>query len=46
MLEELKKHIEETPEEKLKQEWEKVEQYANIGPTIDEFIEHLKLNEN
>ena len=38
MIEELKQHLKNTPKEQLKKEWEKVNEYSNIGPSALKFI--------
>lgn len=38
MLEKLKKHLEETPREKLLEEWEEMKEWDGVGPTVEEFI--------
>ena len=37
----LKKHLEETPLEKLKEEWKEVKDFENVGPTVITFLESI-----
>lgn len=37
----LKEYLEQTPKEKVLEEWTKFEEYDNIGPTVKEFTSHL-----
>jgi len=42
ILEELKKYFEDTPEEKIKEDWEKLgEEWGEVGPTVEEYFKHL-----
>ena len=41
MIDELKFHLENTSLDELKKEWKEVEAYANIGPTVDDFLEKI-----
>jgi hypothetical protein len=40
--EDLKKHFENTPREKLLEEWEKSAESDKVGPTVEEFLNHSK----
>ena len=42
ILEGLRKYFRETPQEKIISDWAKSEEFDNIGPPIDEFIESSK----
>ena len=42
IVEELKKKLASMTQEELDEEWEKLKQYNEIGPTIDEYFEELK----
>ncbi len=39
LLEGLKVYLENTSREKLLQDWEATNVYANVGPTVEEFFE-------
>ena len=41
-VEKLKKYFNETPREKVLEDWKKSEEYDKIGPTMDEFMENTK----
>ena len=42
ILEEIKKYFEDTPEEKIKEDWEKLgEEWGEVGPTVEEYFKHL-----
>ena len=43
-LDELKEYFNNTSEEQIKSDWEKSKDFDNIGPTVDEYLEHTKLN--
>jgi hypothetical protein len=37
-LEELKKYFDETPKDKILEDWVKTEEFDNVGPTVEEFL--------
>lgn len=39
-IEDLKKYFENTPREKVLEDWDKTESFDNIGPSMDELINH------
>lgn len=41
LLNQLKKHFENTPREELEKEWEELSEYNNIGPTVEEYLESV-----
>lgn len=41
MLEKLKKHLKETPREQLEKEWAEIEEFSDVGPTVEEYMKHL-----
>jgi hypothetical protein len=46
MIDQLKKYFEETPKEKVLEDWAKSESFDEVGPTMDEFLlaHNLKWN--
>lgn len=42
IVEQLRKHFEETTQEELDKEWEELKHWNEIGPTVDEYLENLK----
>ena len=40
--EDLKKYLEETPEEEIKKVLGKTEKFNNIGPTVQEYVKYLE----
>ena len=42
MLQKLKEYFNNTPKEQLEKDLEEIEQYQNIGPTVDEYIEYME----
>jgi hypothetical protein len=43
-VEELKNYFEETPREKVLEDWEKTKECDNIGVTVEEFIQNTNDN--
>ncbi len=43
IVERLRKHFEEATQEELDREWEKLKHWNEIGPSIEEYIEGLKM---
>lgn len=39
ILDQLKKYIEETPREKVLQDWEEMKIYDEVGPTFEDFFD-------
>ena len=42
IIEELKEHFKNTPQEELEKEWEKYSIYNKIGPTVDEYLDAVE----
>lgn len=42
IIEELKEHFKNTPQEELEKEWEKYSIYNKIGPTVDEYLQAVE----
>ena len=42
ILEKLTEYFENTPKEKILEDWKAVEKYSKIGPSVDEFISQTK----
>jgi len=42
--EELEKYFKETPREKVLDDWEKSNEWDKVGPTVEEFIQHVEDN--
>ena len=42
IIEQLKEHFANTPQEVLEQEWKEYIKYNEIGPTIDEYIQEVE----
>ena len=42
LVEELKKKLDSMTQEELDQEWEKLKEWNNVGPTVEEYLENLK----
>lgn len=42
MLERLKKYLKETPPEQIKKDWDESKEFDKVGPTINEFLSHIK----
>ena len=40
LVEDLKKHLNETSDEDLKKEWEEVKEWGDVGPTVEEFLKN------
>jgi hypothetical protein len=40
--EKLKQYFEETPREKVLEDWAKSAEYNNVGPTVDDFLNNTK----
>ncbi len=38
LLEKLRKHLKETPHEQLVKEWEELDEWKDVGPTVEEFL--------
>lgn len=48
MVEELKKYFDETPEEQIRADWEKIKELDLVGPTVEEYlngVESMKKNQ-
>lgn len=43
-VEDLKKYFDETPKEKVLEDWNKSKEFDKVGPTVDEFINNTELN--
>ena len=43
IVERLRKHFEEATQEELDREWEKLKHWNEIGPSIEDYIEGLKM---
>lgn len=41
LLNQLKKHFENTPRKELEKEWEELSKYNTIGPTVEEYLESI-----
>jgi hypothetical protein len=39
-VEKLKKYFEETPREKVLEDWEKTKEFDNVRPTVEEFLQN------
>lgn len=39
-IEELKSYLKNTPREEIQKEWDKTQQYDEIGPTVKDFLEY------
>lgn len=42
LLESLQKYFDNASPEQLKKDWEKLKEWENIGPTVDEYVNSLK----
>jgi hypothetical protein len=40
LVEDLKKHLNETSDENLKKEWEEVEEWKNVDSSVEEFLKN------
>lgn len=38
----LREHLANTPQEELDREWEELKEWGEIGPTVDEYLEWVK----
>ena len=38
-LKEVKEYFENTPQDKVKSDWDKYEEFDQVGPTVDEFLD-------
>ena len=45
-IEDLKKYFDETPREKVLEDWLKSKEFNKVGPTVDEFINNMKYQHN
>ena len=43
-VEKLKKYFEETPREKVLEDWEKSKEWDNVGITVEEFLQNTNDN--
>jgi hypothetical protein len=43
--EKLKQYFEETPREKVLEDWAKSAEYNNVGPTVDDFLNNMNKQE-
>lgn len=41
ILEELKEYFKNTPIEQIKKEWESLSEWADVGPTLEEYLEEI-----
>lgn len=44
-IEELKKYFEVTPRDKVLEDWAKSAEFDNVGPTVEEFLQQFKQQE-
>lgn len=42
LFESLKEYFDNASPEQLKKDWEKLKEWENVGPTVDEYINSLK----
>ena len=42
ILQKLEDYLNSTSKEQLEKDWEELKQYQNIGPTMDEYFEHIE----
>lgn len=42
LFESLKEYFDNTSPEQLEKDWEKLKEWENVGPTVDEYINALK----
>lgn len=40
MLDKLRRYFDETPREQIEKDWANSKKYDEVGPTVNEFIEH------
>lgn len=41
--EDLKKYLKETPREEIERIWKETEDLDNVGPTVEEYVEYVRL---
>lgn len=41
ILEELKEYFENTPIEQVRKDWESLSEWADVGPTLEEYLEEI-----
>lgn len=44
ILQQLKEYFENTPKEQIKEDWESLSDWCNVGPNLEDFLEEI--NEN
>lgn len=46
MLEQIKEYLNNTPKDQLEKDFEELEEWLDVGPTVDEYFENLKYFKN
>lgn len=44
LLDSLQEYFDNTPQEQLDKDWEKLKEWENVGPSVEEYINYLKEN--
>jgi len=45
LLKDLEEYFKNTPKDKIKEAWDRTKEFDNVGPTIDEFLQHINQND-